>query len=243
MQPRALVLLALVVTAMRAPAAQSSGDLRAFTALRATHLGALTPLMTPAMISRRLNGAQLGIRYGLLDEQGIRTNAVAASGIFAAGLQSSVTVTAGVTDGDCTDCSPAMLLGIGGDMRIYETGTALGSGSGFSLAVGGDLGYAQLKPGDDHAISLGISAPATWSPNRLAEGVRFAAYFTPVFGIGQTSNACPSGCDKSGTRWVLGGGVGVWNPMTNVSASLGINQVILSGAKPVFGVNVVLGGR
>jgi hypothetical protein len=243
MQTRTIALLALTLAAMRASAAQSAGDLRAVTALRATHLGALTPLMTPAMISRRLNGAQLGIRYGLLDEQGVRTTAVAASGIFAAGLQSSVTLTAGVTDADCTNCGPGMLLGIGGDMRIYEKRTAVGSGSGFSLAVGGDLGYAQLKPGDDRAISLGISAPATWSPNRLAEGMRFALYFTPVFGIGQTSSACPSGCDKSGTRWVIGGGVGVWNPMTNVSASLGINQVAVSGGRPVYGVNVVLGGR
>lgn len=247
MRLRASTLIPLLVIPLCGVSAQTAaGDARAFAALRASHIGALTPLMTPAMISRRLDGAQLGIRYGLLDERGIRTNAVAGSGIFAAGLQSSITLTAGVSDADCAGCSPAMLLGLGADMRIMQATDILGAGSGsmLNVAVGGDVAYAQLKPGDDYALALGVGAPVTLLLGGGAEGgMRFAPYFTPVFGIAQTSTPCPSGCDKSGTRWVLGGGIGVWNPLTNVSASAGISRVMLSGSKPVFGVNVVLGGR
>ena len=223
--------------------AQSTGDLHAFVALRAAHIGALTPLMTPAMISRRLNGAQLGIRYGLLDEGGVRTNAIAGSGIFAAGTESSATVTAGVTDANCNGCTPALLLGVGGDTRLYESSESLAGGTGLTVALSGDLGYAQLKPSDDYAIALGVGAPVTVSLGST-QGMRLAVYGTPVFGIGETSTPCPLGsCDKSGVRWVLGGGIGAWNPTTNISASVGVNQVMLSGAKPVYGINVVIGGK
>ena len=83
-------------------------------------------------------------------------------------------------------------------------------------------------------------------------GMRVAPYFTPVFGVGETSSPCPSvpipsgssmNCDKSGVRWVLGGGIGLWNPESGVAATVGMNQVVLSGARPVFGINVILGGR
>jgi hypothetical protein len=244
-------LAVFVVVAVLAPAerdilsAQTSpGEARAFAALRASHIGALTPLMTPAMVSRTLNGAQLGVRYGLRDESGIRTQSIAGTALFGIGIQSSLLLTAGVSDADCASCNPAMLLGIGGDMRVYEGGDVAGGGSSLTVTVSGELGYAQLKP--DKAFVLGVGAPITLS---LAaggrEGMRFVPFVTPVFGIGQTSAPCPGVmvCDQSGTRWVLGGGIGVWNPLSSVSASIGVNQVMLSGAKPVFGINVAFGGR
>jgi hypothetical protein len=239
-----LVAAAALARASTLVAQNSPGEVRAFAALRASHIGALTPLMTPAMVGRTLNGAQLGVRYGLRDESGVRTQSIAGTALFGVGIQSSLMLTAGVSDADCANCSPAMLLGIGGDMRVYEGGDVVGGGSSLTLAVSGELGYAQLKP--DEAFVLGIGAPITLSLSAGGrEGMRVVPYFTPVFGIGQTSAPCPGFmvCDQSGTRWVLGGGIGIWNPMSSVSASIGINQVMLSGAKPVFGINVAFGGR
>lgn len=249
MQILVLTAIALLFAPLRALPAQalSEGDARAFAALQGTHIGALSPLMTPAMIGRRLNGAQLGLRYGLRDENNLRTQAVAASGIFALGLRSTVALTAGVTDADCLDCSPALMIGLGADTRLYEGGDPMGTGTSLSVALSGDAGYAQLKPGGDAAYAFGVGAPITLS---LATGGResmhIVPYFTPVFGIGSTNEPCGGfivDCTRSGTRWVLGGGIGVWNPMTSVSASVGVNQIMLSGAKPVFGINVVFGGR
>src|SRR5207244_440268 len=94
MRVHLLTTVALLGAPLSLATAQTREE-RAFTALRASHLGSLTPLLTPAMLSRRPNGAQLGIRYGLRDEHGVRTQSVAGSGLFAAGLQSSVIVTAG----------------------------------------------------------------------------------------------------------------------------------------------------
>ena len=236
----------LISLALAAELPAQTGSDNAFVALRGTHIGALTPLITPAMISRRLNGAQLGLRYGFREEFGLSTQAVALSGIFGIGLSSSVALTAGVTDADCFSCSPALMLGLGGDMRVYESGGVSG-GPTMSIAVSGDIGYAQLKPGDNTAVGLGVGAPVTLTFGASTEGgMRFAPFVTPLFGIGAISADCPvvGGCpDESGTRWMLGGGIGVWNPLTSVSASVGVNHIFFESSRPVFGVNVQIGGR
>jgi hypothetical protein len=241
MRKTVLVLLALLAPAHSAVA---QGDLFAAAALASTPIGALTPLMTSSMVGRQFDGAQLAIRYGLRRDGTTNTHAIAGSAVFSAGLKSSLSLTAGVRDATCTGCSPRLMLGLGGDMRLYEGGDVAGAGSGLAVSLSGDLGYGRALS-DEDAYALGIGTPVTLS---LASGGRDALhivpFFTPVVGIGQTS--CPSGlsnCERSGVRMVLGGGVGVWNPMTSVSASLGVNQVIRDGENPVFGINVVLGGR
>lgn len=235
----------LCLAALMPAAAQTSGQ-RAFVSLRGSHIGALTPMMTPAMTSRRLNGAQLGLRYAFRDESGINTHAVAGSGIFAIGLASSFSLTAGVTDADCFGCDPGLMLGVGADTRVLESGDMAGRGSSFTVAVSGDVGYARLQPTDVSATTIGIGAPSTLTFGGTPDGMRLAAFVTPVFGIGSTSWGCglaPGNCEESGTRWVLGGGIGVWNPTSSISASVGVNHVFLEDAKPVFGVNVQIGGR
>lgn len=244
MSLRTLIAATMLAAALPSPSrAQFTGDVRAAIALRATHIGALVPMMTPAMASRRLNGAQLGLRYGLLDESGVRTQAIAAAVTFLAGFESSVTLDAGVRDADCSTCSPALMLGAGADMRIYESGDA--GGSQLNVAVSGELGYAQLKPGNAHALALGVGVPIALSfATGGRQGLHVVPYFTPGFGAGSTSDPCPFvACSQSGTRFMLGGGIGVWNPMSNLSASLGVSQVMISDAQPVFGVNVTFGGR
>ncbi|HMC57243.1 MAG TPA: hypothetical protein VKH19_18835 [Gemmatimonadaceae bacterium] len=226
-------------------AGQNEGDTRAAVALQSTPLGAFAPLMSPSMIMRRLNGAQLGLRYGLKYDNNVNAQAVAANVTWVAGLQSSITLNAGVLDADCSACAPALLLGAGADMRIAEFGDAAGDASQLTISVGGDMGYAQLKPGNDYALALGVSAPVTLSLGSGGrDGLRFVPYFTPTFGVGETSTACqPVSCSRNGTRFMFGGGLGVWNPTSNLSASIGISQVMISGAQAVYGVNVAFGGK
>ena len=239
------LLCALMIAPLVAAPAQSEGDLRAFVALDASPIGALTPLLSPSMVGRQLNGAQLGIRYGFSSDNNETRHAVAGSGIFAVGTNSSISLTAGVSDTDCTDCTLELLLGVGGDMRVFEAGDVLGQGNSFSLGVSGDFGFARLQPSDVNAYALGIGAPMNLTIARGGTtGMRIVAYFTPMLGIGQLSTDCLTpGCQNSGTRWVMGGGIGVWNPLTSISASVGFNRVMFDDAATTFGVNVVLGGR
>ena len=238
---RAAAVLAVTSTA----GAQSEGDVRAAVALQSTHIGAFAPLMSPSMIMRRLNGAQLGLRYGLMHDNDINTQAIAAHVTWVAGLQSSITLNGGVLDSDCRGCAPALMLGAGADMRVAELGDAAGDASQFTIAVGGDIAYATLEPSNEHALALGVSAPVTLSMGSGGrDALRFVPYFTPTFGVGETSAPCaPVSCPRSGTRFMLGGGLGIWNPTSNLSASIGINQVLITGAQPVYGINVAFGGR
>jgi len=242
--PRAGIAAALAALASTA-AAQSEGDVRAAVALQSTHIGAFAPLMSPSMISRKLNGAQIGLRYGIMFDNDINTQAVGANVTWVAGLMSSITLNAGVLDLDCNACAPALLLGAGADMRVAEVGDVMGDASQLTLAVGGDIGYGQLRPGTAHAIALGVSAPVTLSLGGGGrDGLRFVPYFTPTFGVGETSTPCLiASCERSGTRFMVGGGIGVWNPISSFSASIGVNQVLITGAQPVYGVNVAFGGR
>ena len=252
MRPLRYLVASLVLAPLAGAASQSPQDARAFVALRTTHIGALTPMLGPAMAGRQLNGAQLGIRYGFNREEitggHVGTHAIAGSGIFAAGLTGNWSLHAGVSDADCEGCSPEMMLGIGGEMRVFEFGDFLAAGASLHVGVSGDAGYSRLQSAGTtyDAVALGVGAPlALTMSGGATTGMRIVPYLTPALGIGQI-NDCGAGAPGescSGTRFVLGGGIGFWNPLTSVSASLGANQVFYPGQSPVFGVNVTFGGR
>ena len=215
-------------------------------AIAASPIGALTPLMSPSMIGRSLDGAQLALRYGLewVTDTPVSPYGLAATGIFALGLKSTVSITAGLRDANCDGCHARLMLGAAGDMRVYETSEFVGNGSGIALSVSGEVGYGSAF-GEEDAFALGVGTPLTFSfATGDRDALRIAPFIVPVFGVGQTS--CPAGlpdCGQSGSRLVLGGGVAVWNPMTNISASVGFNRVMQEGEKTIYGVNIVLGGR
>jgi hypothetical protein len=162
-------------------------------------------------------------------------------------MKSSFSMTGGVTDLDCPGCGPALMLGVGGDMRVYESGDPVGSGSTLSLALSGDLGYAKLEPSAQTGLVLAVGLPLTVGFGANREGLRFAPYFTPALGVGSVSDSCnglvTSDCEESGMRWLVGGGIGIWNSLTSVSVTIGVNQVLIERAKPVLGINVIVGGR
>jgi hypothetical protein len=226
---------------------QTLEDARAFVALRATPIGGLVPMLGPPMAGRLINGAQLGVRYGVNREEisggSVTTQAIAAAAMFPLGLTGSWSLHAGVADADCLGCSPELMLGVGGEMRTFEIADVLTAGSSLNIGVSGEFGYAQLKPSGINAYALGIGAPIALSMSGgAATGIRIVPYLTPALGIGKLSS-CGSGESCDGTRFMLGGGVGLWNPVSSISASLGINHVFFPDQQPVFGVNVVIGGR
>ena len=240
---------ALVLVPLAAASSQTLQDARAFVALRTTHIGALTPLLGPAMVGRQLNGAQLGIRYGLMREDvfagTVTTHALAGSGIFPLGMTATWAIHAGLTDADCDGCAPELMLGLGSEMRILEFGDFMSPGGSLVVGVSGDAGYAKLETvdGSRSAFSLGVGAPvALTMSGGGTSGLRIVPYVTPVLGIGQISD-CGGGGSCNGARFVLGGGVGFWNPTSNISASLGLNHVFFPDQDPVYGVNVTFGGR
>ena len=70
--------------------------------------------------------------------------------------------------------------------------------------------------------------------------MKFVPYVTPAFGFGRAGGG---GASESGVRFLLGGGVGLYNPESSVSVHAGFQQIFISGAKMLFGVGLSLGGR
>jgi hypothetical protein len=241
-----LIIIPLLLAPLRGVLAQdeSEGDARAALALSLTPIGALTPPMSAAMVGRQLRGGQFGVRYGFREDREFQ--ALAATGVFALGLRSTVSITAGATDADCIGCEIALSAGLGADYRLLGVGEPAGRGTAFSISISGDAGYARVKPGDADAFAFGVGAPITFSYALGGkESMHVVPYFTPVFGMGSTNGPCVLvlDCDKSGTRWVLGGGIGIWNPLSIVSISIGVNKVMWSDSDPLYGINAVFGGR
>ena len=238
--------LALLLVVAPAPllAQITTGEIAAV-ALRATYIAALPPLMSPAMIGRQLDGAQFAFRYGIREQDSVFTSAVAASAVFSIGMKSGVALTAGLVDADCFGCPPRVTAGVGGDMRVYEKSTVVRHGSDLTVALSGDAAWAQV-PSEESAIGLSLGAPITLTLRGSGqEGVHFVSFLNPALGVGQV-DLCPSGspnCEDTGSRWLIGGGVGLWNPLVNISASLGVNYVFEDHSKPVYGITVIFGGR
>jgi hypothetical protein len=246
MQRTALVVAALVGAA--GPALGQS-DFWAAQALIVSPIGAITPLMSPGMIGRHLDGVQLAFRYSYRQEDpDIYTQGGALTATFSPSLRSSVSISAGMRDANCTSCAGQPMLGAGADMRVYEGANFVGRGTGVSLSVSGDVGYGRLTGSGLNAFSLGIGTPVTASyANGGQEALHVVAFATPIFGIGQVNDAgcLIPGCDSdpNGTRFVLGGGLGIWNPMTSLSAFIGLNRVMDESQKTIYGVGIVIGGR
>src|SRR5438270_553519 len=100
--------------------AQSPNDVVAFAGIMSTPVGALSPVMTNTMIGRLQNGASLALRVGHLSASPLSssTTSFGVTGVLPAGLGSSVSLTGGVNT--CSGCTAALMLGAGGDTRLYS---------------------------------------------------------------------------------------------------------------------------
>ena len=233
--------------------AQSNGDIAAFNALMFTPLGALPPIMTSTISADVQRSGQFAFRYGytsggprdVLFGRG-DVNSFGFSGVLPMGLGSTVTLTGGVASPECDDCDPGLMLSIGGDMRL--TTMPMGSASEaarLTISLNGEFGFGKPK------LPLGIVS-SVWSgavglPIGLVSGgrnagMRIVPFITPAFGFGNVDFADDLD-SESGSRFMLGGGVGVYNRTSNVMLNLGFQYVAIDNGGTQIGLALLLGGR
>jgi hypothetical protein len=213
-----------------------SDNLVAHVAISGTPVGALPPILTSTLINRLQNGASLALRYGSRNGSGGVTHAAGVTGILPMGLGSTVSLTGGlITCGG--GCQAALMLGVGGDMRIYERMWGTTSTSPlFTVSLDGELGYGRTNPGT--AISGYVGAPLTLV--QRGTGMQFAPFVTPAFAFAQRS---VSGSSTSGSMMMVGGGLGIYNMLTNVSMNVGVQHAFTQGSRDTFGLAVTIGGK
>jgi len=216
----------------------NTSEAAAASALRGTPAGAFAPLMTTTMVGVPLRSPQLAFRYGYLGGNDNATlNNFGVTALFPAGTGATLSLSGGVAHPSCDGCDNSLMLSVGGDMSLFSSPLAPSSDAGrLTMTIGGELGYG--KPRDGRLLAGAIGVPFALV---LGSGaMKVVPFVTPAFGFGSSDE---SGSNRSDTRVLLGGGVGLFNPHSSVSAAAGFQQVFITDGKMLFGIALSLGGR
>ena len=222
-----------VLPGVQATHAQDIGDVVAYAALVSTPAAGLAPVPASYMTGERLTSVGIAARYGRMSDQGITRNAFAADVSFPLG-KGSAGLVAGYLNNSCDACSGYFVAGAHAEAPLVSAGSP-NSGL-FTAGLSGTLGLA--KPTGGTALTLSADLPLAVS---IAAGrAHVVPFIAPGFGFGRVSGG---GESESGTRFMLGGGVGLMDIAPGLGVSLGAKQVFLDGAKTVFGASVSWLGR
>ena len=253
---RSALVATLSVVVATPLAAQSAGDYAAYQALVFTPVGALTPVMTSTLTGELQQGVQLAVRYAYMRDISaplvfggagsrafgstqVGANNFAATAVLPAGIGSTISLTAGSFYPTCDGCKAHLMLGAGGDLRLTSMSTGSQPDSPrIIVGLNGELGFG--NPTDAKLLSGAIGVPL--SLVQRGEGMRIAVFVTPQLGLGSAyySDAVGGGSD-SGTRFAVGGGIGIYNPASTLAVSLGVQYIDFPSSTGVYGVTVRLG--
>ena len=211
---------------------QSDGSSTGYLALVTTPTAALSPVAKQWMLPDPAQGFGIETQWGHVSGNGGSINTFT-SGInlpLAAGRAdvgfSAGTLRVSCDAGDCGDYFVASSV-IEGRVLQSQMG-----GASFALGLSGRLGFA--KPSDATVWSAAASVPLSLAVNIQPE-FQFVTFVAPGFGWGHISEGSGS---QSGTRFMLGGGVGVISSTSGVGLTIGVQKVFISGGKLVVGAGL-----
>ena len=240
MRKFAIVLTSLTSLGVAASAqAQTSlGDAAAYLALSTTPVGAMTPVVSSAMLGRIAKGYSITGQYGHLSDD--------AAGFNSFGASISMPVSGFSLGGSLGFMSPSadgsksnLMLGANAETNLGAW--ALGEGKNanlFTMTVRGDLGWANPDDGTGNSITaLSFSAGAPFALVLKNGNMTWAPFVTPGFGWGRLS---ANGASESGTRFMMGAGLGMTH-RNGWGVSAGMQKVFIENGKNVFGLNISYG--
>jgi hypothetical protein len=224
--------------------AQSADHINTYVAVTRTPIGALSPMLTNALIDRFPNGVSFGLRYANLSEGNFNenTNAAAATVILPAGMGANIRVTGGALFTDdaqplITTPSTTFIASMGADWRFLGSSPSSRPTSPLvTMSIDGELGYGDRGAGS--YLSGYIGLPIALVPH--GSGMQFAPFVTPAFAFAQTSVDVGS---ETGAGFMVGGGLGVYNTSSSVIVNVGAQYFFMDGSRTAFGINVLFGGR
>jgi hypothetical protein len=235
-------------------AAQSEASEAIFRAIGRTPVGALPPVLTMTLASQVQKQLQFAFRYGYLSE----SRGVGTAGDFAMPAQSdfgltlvaparlgvAVNVTGGATVPTCDGCSTQWMFGFGGDVRLWEFPFgATPDATRVTLSLNSEVGFGW--PGESRTTSVAAGLPlALVTDGRPATAIRIVPFVTPgVAWARETRDSLTVQTKNSGSRFMLGGGVGVFRPKNAVTLNLGFQTVFVDNGETMVGLALTLGGR
>ena len=145
--------------------------------------------------------------------------------------RADVELSAGYLQASCNqgDCAQfAVALGVL-EGRVLQSQA---ENATFVLGLSGRIGFA--KPSDGTAWSASASVPLSMAVGSLT-GVQIVPFVSPGFGWGRISEGSDS---ESGTRFMLGGGIGIVTSDSGLGFTLGAQKVFIDGGKLALGLGV-----
>ena len=219
----------------------SAGDLAAYAALSVTPVGAMTPIVTSSMLGRVQQGYAIAGQYGHISDNGTSANMFGANvSMPLAGV--SVGGTFGfISPSSNTGLKSNMMLGLNAESNLGAWALTDGKNANlFTLGLRGDFGWANPDDGlgtNTTATALSFAANAPVALVLKNGDLTWAPFVTPGLGWGRISE---SGASESGTRFLMGAGLGV-SHRNGWGVSLGMQKVFIDQGKSVFGLNVSYG--
>jgi hypothetical protein len=235
-----IVLGSLALAIPASVSAQSASQAAAALALTFSPSAGLTQHVTPLMAGEAQSKTSFAVRYGRISEEGTSFNNFAITGAMPVSEAATVSLTAGMRHNSIEggESSNDIIFGLGGDMMLGQT--ALGEGDNaakFVYGLNADLGYSKVKSlNDANALTGRIGAPLSLSFG-AGETAKIVPYVAPSFGFGRLS---AEGESESGSRFIIGAGVGVNQISERISFNVGIQKVMIENGKTLFGFGLTL---
>ena len=99
----------------------------------------------------------------------------------------------------------------------------------FTLGLSGHVGFA--KPSGGTIWSASAGAPISLALGSKT-GLQVVPFITPSYGWGRASGG---GASESGSRLMVGGGIGLLSASSGFGFNVGVQKVFIDGGKTVFG--------
>jgi hypothetical protein len=207
--------------------AQSDGDIAAYVALSLTPVGALPLTARSTMFDARTAPTSFTARYG--NQQNLHNFGI--GGDFRAGGSGRASVTLGLVT--CDGCDGTIM--VGADYVAPLVRSAIGTGAtppSFTVAINPSVGFAKPE-GEVSILSASVGLPIAVAMG--AAGSRVAVFVSPGMAFGLLSG---SGESESGTRPMLGGGVGLRFGRMTISGSA--QKIFIDEGDVQFGLGIAV---
>jgi hypothetical protein len=187
-------------------------------------------MITRTMLADAQPGWDFAPRYGRVDLFEDAANNLALSFVRGGG-RSSFGLTAGYWNPDCDGCDGHFVAGLSGDTRLMASPLGTGPGTAtLTIGLNGELGFGKPEGGTIWTATAGL-------PVTLVAGggssFRLAPFLTPAFGFGYITGG---GESESGTRMLLGGGVGIMGS-NRFGVTVGFQKVFIEDGQTTIGIN------
>jgi hypothetical protein len=223
-----------------------------YVAILGTPIGSLPPLTTYTLTGLAQRSPEVIARYGFIEDMALplapesgghdahSLSSFGLSGVFPIDLGSTVSLTLGLSNQQCSGCTGTRFMGsLAGDYRLWSTGLDASNARRFTLAVNGELGVGNPATGTAWTWDVGFPLAFTLGPE---SGTQVIPFLTPSVVMVTTSGSSETDAIHS-VRGMVTGGISLFNPKSEVGANVGIMYIFVPKTQVGLGVSLSYGGR